>query len=195
MSEGAADPLNELLLHWAQGDEQALGRLIPIVYRELRRLAHAHLTGERADHTLQITALVNEAFVRLLGAQPPELLRQILVDYARHRQAGKRDGGQCIQFEALAELPVQDDAQLIALDDALSALAHVDERQARVVDMKFFGGLTAPQLAAVQRGTTPKALVAALRGDLDAVLCKALERDRERRYTLGAGCGPAAFPA
>jgi RNA polymerase sigma factor (TIGR02999 family) len=160
MTDPLPEQLTELLRHWSQGDGQALARLTPIVYRELRRLAHAQLSRERADHTLQTTALVNEAFMRLLGSQPPRLqnraqfigvasrlMRQVLVDYARQRLAGKRDGGQRVELEAISGISVADDDQLIALDDALAALSQVDERQARVVDLKFFGGLTAPEIA------------------------------------------------
>jgi RNA polymerase sigma factor (TIGR02999 family) len=160
MTDPLPEQLTELLHRWSQGDGQALARLTPIVYGELRRLAHAQLSRERADHTLQTTALVHEAFMRLLGSQSPQLqsraqfvgvasrlMRQVLVDYARQRLAGKRDGGQRVELEAISGLPIADDGQLIALDDALAALSQVDERQARVVDLKFFGGLTAPEIA------------------------------------------------
>jgi RNA polymerase sigma factor (TIGR02999 family) len=145
-----------------QGDEKALRDLIPVVYQELRRLARSHLQSERPNHTLQSTALVNEAFVRLLGAQPVELqnrahfiavasrlMRQILVDYARNRRAQKRDGGCRIDFDALLDLPINGDAELVALDDALGELSRIDERQAKIVEMKFFGGLSAPEISRV----------------------------------------------
>jgi RNA polymerase sigma factor (TIGR02999 family) len=106
MPEDQPGQVTELLLHWKQGDEKALRALVPLVYKELRRLAHYHLQSERPDHTLQSTALVHEAYLRLLGGQPIELknrahfiavasrlMRQILVDYARSRRANKRDGG------------------------------------------------------------------------------------------------------
>jgi RNA polymerase sigma factor (TIGR02999 family) len=160
-----ADPsgqVTSLLKRWAQGDEHALTVLIPVVYRELRRIAHYHLQSERTEHTLQSTALVNEAFLRLLGGKPAELqsrghfvaiasrlMRQILVDYARNRRAGKRDGGCRIGVEALLNVPVEDDAQLVLLDDALQELSRVDERQAKIVEMKFFGGLSMPEIAQV----------------------------------------------
>jgi RNA polymerase sigma factor (TIGR02999 family) len=151
-----------LLQRWAQGDEAAFGDLVPLVYQELRRLAHHRLKSERPGHTLQSTALVNEAFLRLLGSEPAELqnrahfiaissrlMRQILVDYMRRRAAGKRDGGCRIDVELLADLPIQSDAQLLTLDEALEGLSHQDDRQARIVEMKFFGGLTAPEIAEV----------------------------------------------
>jgi RNA polymerase sigma factor (TIGR02999 family) len=154
--------VTELLQHWKQGDEQALHRLLPLLYKELRRLAHYHLRSERPDHTLQSTALVHEAYLRLLGAQPVEfqnrehfiavasrLMRQILVDYARERRAAKRDGGCRIAVEYLDALPVNGDAELLALDDALNELGRIDERQAKIVEMKFFGGLSAPEISQV----------------------------------------------
>src|SRR5271170_2793515 len=117
MPEDQAGRVTELLLHWKKGDQSALRALVPVVYKELRRLAHYHLQSERADHTLQSTALVNEAFLRLLGGQPAELhnrahfiavasrlMRRILVDYARERRAGKRDGGRRVALEEFVEL-------------------------------------------------------------------------------------------
>ena len=132
------------------------------MHRELRRLAHYHLKSERPDHTLQSTALVNEAFLRLLGSQPVELqnrshfmavasklMRQILVDYARSRGAGKRDGGCRIALENLTDMPGAEDTELVALDQALDELSRLDARQARIVEMKFFGGLSAPEISEV----------------------------------------------
>ena len=114
MPEHQSGQVTELLHHWKQGDEKALDVLVPLVYKELRRLAHYHLQSERPDHTLQSTALVHEAYLRLLGGQPVELqnrahfiavasrlMRQILVDYARERRASKRDGGSRMAFEYL----------------------------------------------------------------------------------------------
>jgi RNA polymerase sigma factor (TIGR02999 family) len=152
-----------LLQQWVRGDEKALGILVPLVYQELRRLAHHHLKSERVDHTLQSTALVNEAFLRLNGADPvrlnnrghfiaiaSRLMRQILVDYARSRGARKRDGGCRVTVEDLGELPSgEENVPVVALDQALDALTKVDERQARIVEMKFFGGLSAAEIAAV----------------------------------------------
>jgi RNA polymerase sigma factor (TIGR02999 family) len=138
----------ELLRHWGQGDEAALCNLMPLVYRELRRLAHYHLQSERSDHTLQSTALVHEVYLRMAGGQPVELpdrsrffavasrlMRQILVDYARRHRASKRDGGCRIAFEDLAALAVNGDDELVALDDALSELSRMDERQGKIVEM------------------------------------------------------------
>jgi RNA polymerase sigma factor (TIGR02999 family) len=162
MSEGSSGRVTVLLQQWAQGDEQALPDLVPLVYQELRRLARYHLESERRDHTLQSTALVHEAFLRLLGSEPVELqnrthfiavasraMRQILVDHARGRRARKRDGGARIDVECLADLAVNSDDELVALDDALHQLGRLDERQAKIVEMKFFGGLSAPEISQV----------------------------------------------
>jgi RNA polymerase sigma factor (TIGR02999 family) len=154
--------VSELLQHWVQGDKRALQALIPVVYKELRRLAHYHLRSERADHTLQSTALIHELYLRMQGGQPVELqnrahfiavasrlMRQILVDYARGRRAGKRDGGCRISFKDLAAMPGNGDAELVALDDALQELSGIDARQGQIVEMKFFGGLSASEISQV----------------------------------------------
>ena len=161
MSENPGQ-VSELLQQWIQGDQDALGEVAPVIYQELRRLAHRHLQSERANHTLQSTALVNEAFMQLIGSHPSQLqnrahfvaiasrlMRQILVQYARSRQASKRDGGLRIALEEIAELPVASDDELVALDDALEELTRIDERQGKIIQMKFFGGLTAPEIAQV----------------------------------------------
>ncbi len=162
MPEDQSSVVSQLLHHWAAGDEQALGELLPLVYNELRRVARSQLQRERPDHTLQSTALVHEAYLRLLGNQAPELrnrphfiavaarlIRQILVDYARERRASKRDGGVRVAVEYLDALPVSGDPELLALDEALNDLYRTDERQAKIVDMKFFGGLSSPEVSEV----------------------------------------------
>jgi RNA polymerase sigma factor (TIGR02999 family) len=162
MTDDQSGLVSQLLRHWTEGDKKALAELLPLVYNELRRVARFHLRRERPDHTLQSTALVHEAYLRLLGDQPPELrnrphfiavasrlIRQVLVDYARERGAAKRDGGCRVPVEYLEGLPNLADAELLALDDALNDLHRTDERQANIVDMKFFGGLTSPEIAEV----------------------------------------------
>src|SRR5580658_10290026 len=162
MPEDLSGQVTELLQSWKQGDEKALADLLPLVYKELRRLAHYHLQSERSDHTLQSTALVHEAYLRLMGGRPLELqnrahfiavasrlMRQVLVDYARERRASKRDGGCRIAFEFAEALPVNGDAELLALDDALEELSRIDGRQGKIVEMKFFGGLSAPEISEV----------------------------------------------
>jgi RNA polymerase sigma factor (TIGR02999 family) len=160
MTEDPSGQVTQLLHHWLKGDQAALGALVPVVYRELQHLAHAHLKSERADHTLQSAALIHEVYLRMLGSQPMELrnrahfiavasrlMRQILVDYARGRRASKRDAGCRIEFEELAGVAGNGDAELIALDDALRELARIDERQGQIVEMKFFGGLSAVDIS------------------------------------------------
>jgi RNA polymerase sigma factor (TIGR02999 family) len=160
MPEEQSDSVSMLLSHWVKGDQKALAALLPLVYKELRRVAHYQLQQERPGHTLQSTALVHEAYLRLLSNKAPaaqnrshfiaiasRLIRQILVDYARERRAAKRDGGCRVAVEFLEAQPVLEDADLLALDDALNDLYRTDERQAQIVDMKFFGGLTSPEVS------------------------------------------------
>jgi len=155
-------PAAVLLHRWAKGDRQALGALAPAVYQELRRVAHKQLRSERAGHTLQSTALVNEVYIRLLEGQPcavndrghfvavaSRTMRQILIDYARSRQAEKRNGGHRVDSKEFAELPISGAEELVALDGALEELSRLDQRQGRIVEMRFFGGLSMPEIADV----------------------------------------------
>jgi RNA polymerase sigma factor (TIGR02999 family) len=154
--------VTELLQGWRDGDQRALDALLPLVYKELRRLAHFQLRKERPDHTLQSAALVNEAYLRLVGAAPPlwegrthffaiasQLMRQILVDYARRRRAGKRGGSVCmLSLDDAIEKARGKEVDVVALDDALQRLAEIDPRQSRIVEMRFFGGLTLEEISA-----------------------------------------------
>lgn len=158
-----AEDLTQQLLALSAGDEQAPTALMPLVYDELRRLAKIYLSRERQDHTLQPTALVHEAYLRLIDQTRVEwqnrahffgvaaaMMRRILIDYARQSQAEKR-GGQAERLAlddalAVADTPALD---LLALDDALSALAKLDPRQSRIVELRFFGGLTLEETAEV----------------------------------------------
>lgn len=162
MAENQAGQVTELLRSWREGDERALEALIPVVYKELRRIAHYHLQAERSDHTLQSTALVHEVYLRLVGDHSPHiqnrahfiavasrLMRQVLVDYARSRRAMKRERGCRIAFSDLASLALAKDVDLLALEDALVELSRIDERQGKIVEMKFFGGLSAPEISQV----------------------------------------------
>jgi RNA polymerase sigma-70 factor, ECF subfamily len=150
------------LLHaWSRGDPAAFDKLAPIIYTELRRLAGRYMARERRDHTLQPTALVHEAYMRLADLQhlhwknrlhfyaiSAQVMRRVLVDFARSRERGKRGGGdQRLSLEDCVELGEHYDAALIALDDALSTLASSDARKCQVVEMKFFGGLSADEIA------------------------------------------------
>jgi RNA polymerase sigma factor (TIGR02999 family) len=154
--------VTSLLQAWGHGDEDALARLTPLVHGELRKIAQKYMAQERPDHTLQPTALINEAYVRLVHMRQPswqnrahffalsaQIMRRILVDFARARLDQKRGGGaQAVPLDnaLLMSIPGRD---LVALDDALSALATIDARKSRVVEMRFFGGLSVEETAEV----------------------------------------------
>jgi len=162
MSEVPAGTISQLLRAWGRGDTQAREDLVPLVYQELRRRASAYLRRERPDHTLQPTSLVHEAYIRLMAqtrvswlnraqffALAAQLMRRILVDYARERQSAKRPRGIRVTFdEGLRAVPPPD-CELLMLDDALQDLARLDPRQAEIVELKYFGGLSEPEVAAV----------------------------------------------
>jgi RNA polymerase sigma factor (TIGR02999 family) len=155
--------VSRLLIAWSNGDEEAHEQLMPLVYEELRRLAHRHLGRERAGHTLQTTALVHEAYLRLIDqkevrwqnrahffAVAAQMMRRILVDYARSRRFAKRGGG--AQQVSLDEAMVVSNgraADVVALDEALNALAEFDVRKSRMVELRFFGGLSIEETAEV----------------------------------------------
>lgn len=156
MSSDSQNQVTLLLSRWRAGDREALDALMPLVYEELRRLARHYLQGERPDHTLQSTALVHEAYVRLLGQNPPEwkgrahffgvaakLMRQILVDHARTHRAAKR-GGNSVKMTLVEGLLGHKgkDVDLLALDDALNNLAKLSPQQSDIVELRFFSGLT-----------------------------------------------------
>jgi RNA polymerase sigma factor (TIGR02999 family) len=145
--------ITQLLRDWNAGEKEALRAVVPLVYDELRRVAHQYLRKERADHTLQSTALVHEAYLRLekQGAARfanrahflaicAQLMRQILVEYARSRNSAKRDGGDRVTLDGVAFKSRSVD--MIALDDALNELAKLDQQQSRIVELRFFGGLS-----------------------------------------------------
>lgn len=162
MKEPAQD-VTALLHQWRQGDQTALDRLIPMVYGELRRLAHMYMAHEKPDHTLRTTALVNEAYLRLAGlkrmqwqdrvhffAVSATVMRRVLVEFARSRRSRKRGGDvREVELDEAAIAPIKPDADLVALDDALTALAAIDPREAKVVELRFFGGLTVDETAEV----------------------------------------------
>ena len=167
MGRDSTGEITKLLQGWREGDREALNALVPIVYEELRRIAHFQLRRERPDHTLQSAALVNEAYVRMVGLRPPhwesrshffaiaaQQMRQILVDYARRHRAGKRGGGdETLSLEdttmLVSEKNKNKDVDVVALDDALNALAGIDARKAQVVELRFFGGLNFDETAEV----------------------------------------------
>jgi RNA polymerase sigma factor (TIGR02999 family) len=163
MSQPAPNEITGLLVAWADGDESALERLIPLVYNELRHLAHRYMSRERPGHTLQTTALVNEAYLRLVNwkeaqwqsrahffAVSAQMMRRILVDFARDRQYLKRGGGALhVSLGEAAAFTACPSANLVALDDALTALSEMDRRKGQVVEMRFFGGLSVKEVAEV----------------------------------------------
>jgi len=154
--------ISHLLQQWTGGDLQAREDLVPLVYQELRKRAAAYLRRERRDHTLQPTALVNEAYLRLMGQDrvtwinraqffgvAAQAMRRILVDHARERDAAKRPGGIRVTLdEGLRSVPPID-CELLMLDSVLQELAVIDQRQARIVEMKYFGGLSEEEVAAI----------------------------------------------
>lgn len=158
-----ADTVNALLQSWGRGDAQAREQLLPLVYRELKRRAAAYLRHERRDHTLQPTALVHEAYVRLVGQNRPhwqnrahffgiaaQIMRRILIDYARERLAAKRRGSavRVLLDERIgATGPI--DCEMLLLDQALNELAQLDPRQAQIVELRYFGGMTEQEVATV----------------------------------------------
>jgi RNA polymerase sigma factor (TIGR02999 family) len=155
------EEVTDLLQAWSQGDQAAFDQLAPIVYTELRRLARHYMARERPDHTLQATALVHEAYMRLADFRSlqwksrihffvisAQVMRRVLVDFARSRERRKRGGTpQRLSLDECANLSTHHDAALLALDDALARLATEDARKCQVVEMKFFGGLTADEIA------------------------------------------------
>ena len=163
MSTQSKDEVSQLLMDWRNGDRTALDGLIPLVHQELRRLARHYLRGERIGHTLQPTALVNEDYLRLINyrdmqwqnrahffAVAAQLMRRVLVDHARGRNYAKRGGAQQrLSLSKADRFANKSDVDLVALDDALKTLAEMSEQQSRIVEFRFFGGLTIEETAAV----------------------------------------------
>ncbi|HKQ76881.1 MAG TPA: sigma-70 family RNA polymerase sigma factor [Blastocatellia bacterium] len=153
--------VTQLLVAWSQGDQAAFDQLMPLVYEELRRVARRYMGRERAGHTLQTTALVNEAYLRLIDASQIEwqnrahffaisaqLMRRILVDYARSHNYVKRGGeAHHVPLEESLVFSMEQAPDLVALDDALTSLAAIDMRKSRVVELRFFGGLSVEETA------------------------------------------------
>lgn len=155
--------VTELLHEWQRGDKRALDRLTPLVYDELRRMAHRYVRRERAGHTLETTALVNEAYLRLVKRQKidwqsrahffavmAEVMRHILIDYARRRNYARHGGGaQQVSLDEAAAMTEARAAELVALDEALAKLMKIDPRKNRVVELRYFGGLSLEETAEV----------------------------------------------
>lgn len=174
MSLTASTNVTQLLLDWRAGKQEALDRLMPLVYDELRRLAGRYMRGERSQHTLQATALVNEAYLRMVDmkvswqdrahffAVAARLMRRLLVDHARAHHRAKREGsGQKVSLDDAAEVSYQPASNLVALDEALTELATFDERKSDIVELHFFGGLSNEQVAealGISRATVQREL-------------------------------------
>ena len=164
-----AKEVTQLLMSWSQGDKAALDELIPLVYAELRRLARHQMNRENPGHTLQTSALINEAYLRLVDQQgvqwqdrahffavAAQVMRHILIDHARRHQYAKRGGGAVkVELNEAILLPEQRTAELIALDEALTELGAVDPRRSRVVELRFFGGLSIEETAEVMKVSSP----------------------------------------
>jgi RNA polymerase sigma factor (TIGR02999 family) len=170
MDSPATSPqrLTQLLAHWSHGDDAALGELTPLVYEELRRLAHHHMGREHPGHTLQTTALVNEAYLRLAGQTSPnftnrshffavaaQAMRQILVNYAKASQSQKRGGGAIkVELDEAAIVSPEQSKAIVDLHEAIERLGALDTRKARVVELKYFGGLNHDEIAEVMKIST-----------------------------------------
>src|SRR5438093_4664895 len=165
MDEPSVSPqrVTQLLADWSHGDDAALGELTPLVYEELRRLAHHFMEGQRPEHTLQTTALVNEAYMRLADQTKPSwqnrahffavaarAMRQILVNYARSNRAQKRGGGALkVELDEVAIISPEESKEIVDLHEALERLAALNSRKAQVVELKYFGGLNYDEMAEV----------------------------------------------
>jgi RNA polymerase sigma-70 factor, ECF subfamily len=160
--------MTQLLEQWSQGNDAALAELTPLVYEELRRLAHHYMEGQRPDHTLQTTALVNEAYLRLAGQTCPnftnrshffavaaQAMRQILVNYAKASQSQKRGSGALkVELDAAALISPEQTTEILDLNEALERLETLDSRKAHVVELKYFGGLKHDEIAEVLKIST-----------------------------------------
>jgi len=163
MFSGPSQNITGLLLDWQQGDQSAIEKLTPIIYDELRRIAHRYVRRERQDHTLETTALVNEAYLRVAGQQQTkwqnrahffavtaQVMRHILIDHARRRGCLKHGGeGQTVALEEASMMSDERAKEIMALDEALRELAKVDPRKSRVVELRYFGGLSLEETAEV----------------------------------------------
>jgi len=167
LSEVPGD-ITRLLIAWRNGDASALEKLTSIVYSELRLLARSYMRHERDGHTLEPTGLIHEAYLRLAGQSAPDwqnrshffgvaahIMRQVLVDYARNRRAGKRDGGRRVTMSETLAVSGNRTVDVLDLDRALDDLANVDPRKARIVELRFFGGLTVEETASALEISAP----------------------------------------
>ena len=161
--DASSQSVSHLLLRWSDGDSAALDQLMPLVYRELRRMASRYMRQQPTGHTLQTTALIHEAYLRLIGPEEKrwenrahffgvaaQAMRHILIDHARTQSRDKRGGGAgAVPLDDVLTICTERSAELVALDDALTELAKLDARQSKVVELRFFGGLTEEEIAEV----------------------------------------------
>ena len=168
LRQAGPQEVTQLLANWSQGDPTALEKLIPLVYKELRHLAHRYMEGQRPNHTLQTTALVNEAYLRLADQSKPNFtnrshffavaakaMRQILVDYAKAQQSQKRGAGASkVELNEAALISPEQTSAILDVDEALEKLAVLDSRKARVVELRYFGGLNQDEIAEVLKIST-----------------------------------------
>jgi RNA polymerase sigma-70 factor, ECF subfamily len=195
MTKPVSENVTQLLIAWGRGDEGARDELIPLVYDTLRRIARHHLRGERAGHTLETTALINEAYLKLVEQTvswqsrahffgiAARLMRQLLVDYARARHRLKRGGDlQQVSLTAAAQIAQEQAVDLLSLDEALETLAEVDPQSSRIVELRFFGGLTIEETAQVMGISTPTVERGwrAARAWLQTELSPAISKDESR---------------
>jgi len=166
MSATTPQEVTKLLVAWSDGDASALNELLPLVELELHQLAHRYMSRERPDHTLQTTALVNEAYLKLIDQKvdwqnrahffgiAARIMRRILIDHARQHLGPQHGGGKTISLEEVAVVSEERAAELVALDEALTTLARVDERKSAVVELRYFGGLSVEEIAMVMGVST-----------------------------------------
>ena len=199
-TQATAHDVSELLERWTKGDQEALKSLVPLVYAELRRLAHLRLRQERGNLTLQTTALVHEAYLRM-AKHPPKsvndrkhflalaagVMRQVLVDHAREKQAAKREGGIKLELQPEMAFVAARDLDFIALDRALNGLAKLDERQSKIVELRFFAGLSIEDTSEVL-GMSP-ATVKRYWVTARAWLQHEISKGERQARTAGAGSG------
>jgi RNA polymerase sigma-70 factor (ECF subfamily) len=161
MSATSPQEVTQLLVAWSDGDRSALDKLLPLVEGELHRLAHRYMSRERQDHTLQTTALVNEAYLKLIDQKvewqnrahffgiAAQIMRRILIDHARKHLGAEHGGGKAISLDEVAVVSDERASELVALDEAITTLERVDERKSRVVELRYFGGLSVEETATV----------------------------------------------
>jgi RNA polymerase sigma-70 factor (ECF subfamily) len=207
MAATSPQEVTGLLLAWSEGEQTAFEKLVPLVYAELRRVAHRHMGRERPGHSLQTTALVNEAYLRLIDARrvrwqnrahffavSAQLMRRILVDFARSRQYLKRGGAaQKVSLNEALVVSKEQGQDWVALDDALKALSAIDARKSQVVELRFFGGLSVAEAAEVLKVSPDTVLNRAARLEVSQGLAGARNEEDGTVWRLTVGKGLNSF--